>query len=450
MFAPYRTVQMQIAALSAFLKSKGCAVRYLELIIFSGDSIVKFRDEIGKAMNEFAPDLVGFSSYDMNYGFITDAADFIKKQFPGTKIIVGGHHASLAPEDYMRYQAIDYVCVGEGEGVLTGLIDALSSGKGVNQIAGLSFRNSEGDIVYPESRDLIENLDILPYVDRSVLHEQQLNLDYLPVLIGKGCYFSCTYCANSNMKNIYTNKNKYVRYRSPEKVIDEIKGCAKAYSFRSVYFFDDIFASDHDWLNRFSNLYLKEFPNMPFHCLLRPEFAANEKVLSLLKDSGCCSISMGVESGSEVYRKEFLGRKMTNKIILKAARAIKKRGIDLCIYMMVGLPGESFLDMIKSLWLNLMIGPKGVQTGIYFPIKNTPLYQHCVDNKLINEEKRKEMLVYTYDTCLNYCAFKRWIIILFKWLNSAVPVVRSFQIGLVSQFLRIQYSKIFKKTIDYK
>ncbi len=450
MFAPYRTVQMQIAALSAFLKSKGCEVRYMEIIIFSGDTPVKFNSAILNEIDNFMPNLVGFSSYDMNHSFILNAADFIKKHRSNIKIVVGGHHASLAPDDYMQNKSIDYVCIGEGEEVLSGLIDNLILGSNIEKIPGLAFRDRYGQVVIPGERSLIENLDSLPFVDRQVLHEQQLELDYLPMLIGKGCYFSCTYCANSKMKNLYLNKNKYVRWRSPEKVIEEIQECKKSYDFKSVYFFDDIFASDFEWLSRFSSMYVKKFGKLAFHCLLRPEFAANEKILSLLSESGCRSISMGVESGSENYRKNFLDRRMSNRIILKAANAIKRKGMDLCIYMMVGLPDETLLDMLKTLWLNFRIGPKGVQTGIYFPIKNTPLYQYCINKKLINEDKRRQIYVYTYDTCLKCSPVKRSIIILFKWLNSAIPVIRCCQFGLIVQYVRIQYKKIFKKTIDYK
>lgn len=452
MFAPYRTVQMQIAALSAFLKSRGCRVRYLENIIFTGDTFDKFKEQMREEIQSNKPDLVGFSSYDMNYSFIVDAAVFIKELSPRTKIIVGGHHASLASEDYMECPAIDYVCLGEGESVLSDLMDALESGEDVSsrQIKGLCLKAADGQPVCLKPRELTENLDLLPVIDRSIVDRQQREIDYLPVLVGKGCHFNCTYCANSNMKNLYPNHHKYVRYRSPEKIIDEIKECRKAYTFGSVYFYDDIFAFDYEWLKRFGSLYTKEFPDLPFHCLLRPEIATNEKVLTLLRDSGCRSISMGVESGSEKFRKLLLGRKMSNEVILKAASLIRKQKMDLCIYMMVGLPDESLLDMLKSLWLNFRIGPKGVQTGIYFPIKNTPLYRYCLDRRLINEEKRKRLFVYTYDTCLNYGLFKRGLIIVFKWLNSAVPLVRSFQINLLGQYVRIQYRKVFKKTIDYK
>lgn len=450
MFAPYRTVQMQIAALSAFLKKCGCRVKYAEYIIFQGDNIEKFRDSLKKEVLDFRPDFVGLSSYDMNYGFIVGAAEYIKKIFPATKIIVGGHNATLAPEDYMQFDFIDYVCVGEGESVLSELLRAWVVGRSSEKILGLCSRLIDGRIVYNTARNLIEDLDMLPDLDRSIVGVQQAEIDYLPMFVGKGCPFSCTYCANNDMKNIYPNRHRYIRYRSPKRVIDEISRCRKTLHFKYVYFYDDIFAFDHDWLQHFGELYNREFRDMPFHCLLRPEIATDEKLMKSLYAAGCRAVSMGVESGSQEFRKKVLGRKMTNETMLLAARTIKKQGMELYIFMMVGLPDETLQDMKESLWLNLRIGAKGVQTGIYYPIKKTPLYRYCLERNLINEEKRKRLFVYTYDTCLNYGMLMRSLIILFKWLNSATPLIRRFQVQLMLNFLRVQYKKIVKKSIDYK
>ena len=120
------------------------------------------------------------------------------------------------------------------------------------------------------------------------------------------------------------------------------------------------------------------------------------------------------------------------------------------IFMMVGMPGETLADLLKSLWLNFLIGAKAIQTGIFYPIKNTPLYKYCLDHHLIDEKRKEKLFVYTYDTCLKYGFIRRKLIILFKWLNSGVPLVRCFQLNLIPNFVRTQYKKWFKKKIDYK
>lgn len=133
--------------------------------------------------------------------------------------------------------------------------------------------------------------------------------------------------------------------------------------------------------------------------------SSKEKLIKLLREIGCNSIFIGVESGAEEFRKKMLVRGMTNKAILNAAAVIKKYNIELAIFTMVGLPDEAILDMVKAVILNLRIRPNGVQAGIFLPLKGMPLYKYCSEKKLINEERRRKMLVYTYSTYLNYGFF---------------------------------------------
>jgi radical SAM superfamily enzyme YgiQ (UPF0313 family) len=438
-------MQMQIGALSAFLKENGYKVKYEEIIISSQDITERYKDKIKQSIEIFRPDLIGFSSYDMNYRFIINCASFIKSFCSKVRIIVGGHHASLAPDDYMQFEAIDYVCIGEGEYVLKELLGVLSRGGSIESVEGLCFRDPNGRVVYNRARDLLEDLDELPYSDRTIFYYQGLEMNCLPIFAGKGCLYACTYCANSSMRRLYRNQNKYVRYRSASKIIDEIRRSREIYKFRHVVFYDDVFPVDYRWLQDFAKLYSREFADLPFHCQLRPEIAANEDYLELLYNSGCRAVSIGVESGSQRYREEMLGRKMSNSMILRVARLVKKYRMKLCIYMMVGLPAESFLDMIRSLWLNFRIGADDVQTAIYYPIKNTPLYQYCQDNGLIDAARKESMYVFAYDSCLNYGILKRSLIIIFKWLNSGMPIIRRFKIKLLLRFFKSRYKKWLKR-----
>jgi radical SAM superfamily enzyme YgiQ (UPF0313 family) len=100
----------QLAAISAFLKSKGHAVRYEELVI-SGDITLEHRERLNRAVREFKPDIVGFSSYEMSFEWIKSLSDYLKKIAPQVLIIVGGYHATLSPEEVLRDPAIDMVCI---------------------------------------------------------------------------------------------------------------------------------------------------------------------------------------------------------------------------------------------------------------------------------------------------------------------------------------------------
>ena len=123
--------------------------------------------------------------------------------------------------------------------------------------------------------------------------------------------------------------------------------------------------------------------------------------------------------------------------------------MKLAIFLIVGVPGETLVDMVKTVILNLRIRPEGVYTQIFMPFVGTPLYTYCVENNLIDEERRRKMIVFTYSTCLKVGILKRFFIILFKWVNSATPVVSHFKISLVQRFFLIVFNGLFRKKIDF-
>ena len=131
---------------------------------------------------------------------------FVKNFYPQSKIIVGGHHASLSPSDYLEIDAIDYVCQGEGEAVLVELATNLDNHTRLESIAGLCTKDNNGAFQCNSPRALIHDLDSLPFMDRTVTPNEYRHFGHLPMFAGRGCPYNCTYCANDSIKNLYTNK----------------------------------------------------------------------------------------------------------------------------------------------------------------------------------------------------------------------------------------------------
>ena len=448
-FTPYQTVQMQIAALTSYLKHSNIEVAYSEYYIFSGESFEKHRDQVREDILREKPDIVGFSTYDMNYHHTLDCASFIKELDSNIKIIVGGHTASVVPFEFLDHECIDFVGKGEGEETLKELAHALENDLPLNDIKSLYWKNENGEVITNEARPLMEALDDLPFIDREVVEYQHSKIDYLPFLMGRGCPYKCDYCGNEAIKDLAPNSEAWSRYRSPEHVIEEILLCREKYDFKYVFFYDDVFCLKLDWLVTFKALYKKHFPNTPYICLLRPEMAKDERRMKLLGESGCMEVHMGVESGSYEYRTNMLGRHMSNEVILRAIDNLNKHNIRINTFLMVGMPDESCLDMLKSIAFIWKIRPSSVQTGIFYPLKGTPSYDYCVKNNLINWKKRKELVVYSYDTSLNVNFLKRYFIIFCKWLLSGIPVLTHLKLQLIPRFFKIQYRLWFQRRVDY-
>ncbi len=160
-------------------------------------------------------------------------------------------------------------------------------------------------------------------------------------------------------------------------------------------------------------------------------------------------VHMGVESGSEPYRKKLLGRHMPNETIVGAARLAQKNNIGILAFMMVGMPGETFKDMFRTIILNLQIRPVNIITSIFYPLKGTALYDYCIENDLIDWKKKDEMVVFTYDTCLKMNIFRRLYIIACKWILSGLPAVYNFRISDLFRFIRIQFNLWYNKKINF-
>src|SRR5207245_532111 len=125
-------------------------------------------------------------------------------------------------------------------------------------------------------------------------------------------------------KEMYDGLGKYVRYRSPENVIEEIRQVQSKYGIRTVGFIDDTFTTNRKWLLRFLEIYREEI-KLPFTCLVRAN-ELKEHVAEALGKSGCRYVSFGIEVGNENIRNNILARHMTDEQIRNAAMLMHKYG----------------------------------------------------------------------------------------------------------------------------
>lgn len=416
----------QLAAISAFLKSKGHSVRYEELVI-SGDISLEHREQLNRAIMEFKPDIIGLSSYEMSFEWIKLITGHLKKNSPSVPIIVGGYHATLSPEEVLAHHSVDIVCIGEGEYPVYELLESLKKGEADKSIRNLWFKDS-GKIIRNTLRPLIANLDDLPFVDRELFTSENRKNGILEIMASRGCPFDCTNCANHALKKIYAEKGPYLRYRSPDNVLKEIEYCLSREHFKVIQFDDDMFTANQNWLKDFCVKY-KSRINLPFICNIRPEAGVSE-TLRILKEAGCVQVSIGVEAGDEKIRRSVLHRDMPDKIIIQAFRNARKAGIKTKSFNMVGLPHETPLTLWKTIWLNLRLAPDSVQTSVYYPFKGTVLGDECYKNGWVDSGRKKKLKLYANDSILNLPTVSRPLIRAAKWLNSAT-VLRSGNFSII-------------------
>ena len=382
-----------LESLISYLKSKGHEVElifdpglgdngFLDIPIlnkFCNDQLV-----IEKAIR-FRPDLIAFCSITNLYSAITKIAKKFKEVFD-VPIIIGGIHPTSLPEEVIKEDCYDMLCVGEGEEALEELLQRLKEKSSYADIKNLWVKDGSGKIHRNPKRLLIKSLDTLPPPDKTLFHKYGVLTSRLMVMTARGCPFTCTYCVNSFRNELYSSE-KYLRQRSVPNVMEELIHLKNTYNPKGFRFEDDVFAYNVKWLREFKEVY-RQHINLPFHCYVTPS-TAKDSVLKELKEAGCSSVSMGIQSGSVEIRKKLLNRNHSDESIILAAQRIKKYKIKLNTEFIFGFPEETPADMFKSLELNDQLSAHSTSSFIFYPYPQTYLAKYCLEKGYLSDDNYK-------------------------------------------------------------
>ncbi|MEM5831942.1 MAG: radical SAM protein [Candidatus Aenigmatarchaeota archaeon] len=355
--------------------------------------IESLEDNITKKINKSKPDLIGIYTPTIFVNWALNTAKKIKENFD-IPIILGGPHPTIFPY-IVKEKCIDMICRGEGEYAMLELMDKIERGEETNRIKNLWIKK-DGKIFSNKLRPLISNLDEIPFPDRELYYKKFKFLKKSTIqrfLTGRGCPFSCSYCFNHQFKKLYRNKGKYVRRRSVENVLEEIKIVKEKYRPKIVSFDDDTFILDFKWFNHFVREYKREI-DIPYVCNVRPDLI-NEKIVKLLKSSGCLGVRFGIETADEKLR-YVLKRYITNSQILSAVRLFKKYNLKFMSFNMIALPNESLEDAFKTLEFNARLKPAVASPSATLVFPGTELMKYCIRQNIIpknNIEEAKNSVV---------------------------------------------------------
>ena len=281
-----------------------------------------WKEYITRKIKEEKPDLIGFTCLSFNYPEAIEIAKFIKENFQ-LKIIFGGVHIILSPEEVIEKDEVDIVCTGEGEEVLKELLDNSLDCKNIKGI----WYKEKGKIIKNINRKLIENLDSLPFPDFNDFDLAKyfpMNHQHLPIMGSRGCPYDCTFCGNHALKKKL--EGKYVRFRSVDSIIEEIELRMKQFydkGMKFLYFFDDTFILHKEFVDEFC----RKFKKKEFHkkikwtANVRANLVTND-IIKKMKDAGCYEVRMGVESGNDYIRNDVYNRKMSKEHLNNAFRII--------------------------------------------------------------------------------------------------------------------------------
>ena len=293
-----------------------------------------------------APDLLAFSVVTDDYTWARRAARDLKDRL-GVPVVFGGVHVSAVPRLVMEDPFVDYAVVGEGEQAMLELVRCLEQGQEPAQVPNLLYRRGDQVMEHPPAH-LLEDLDSLPAPDKELFYRElpYLRRDYM-TMTSRGCPHRCSYCFNSSMRRLYRGKGHWVRRRSVEGVMDELCRARDRYPLLRVQFYDDVFTSDREWLERFAGPYRREI-GLPFWCSANPA-TVDRGVAKLLADMGCWEVQMGVQTINHDLRRRILRRPERISEVRRAVEQLRRVGIKCVLDSISGIPGESEAHLVESL-----------------------------------------------------------------------------------------------------
>ncbi len=329
---------------------------------------------------DFQPDMVAFSCTTGVHRWAADFAEKIKRD-SNVLTVFGGPHPTFFPK-FIEHPAVDAICRGEGEQAIVEMANKISAGEPVHDTLNCWFKRN-GEFISNGLRPLIANLDSIPNPDRLIYRSKYsyLRKTQAAFMAGRGCPHQCTFCFNHSLQRMYRGLGAFVRFRNPEKVVDEIFQVADQFKVKTVYLQDDTLFLNKRWLREFAGLYGARV-GLPMLCLVRAD-QVDEESIAALRRAGLKNVFFGIESGDEAVRNGLLNKGVTDEDIHRTAKLLRKYSIRFRTYNMVGLPNETMEQALRTVSLNAEIRTDFPWCSIFRPFPGTELGRFAEEQGLL-------------------------------------------------------------------
>jgi len=374
---------LSLLYLGSFLKSKNYEVSIIDADILGYDL-----DELVDKILKQKPGVVGLNAMTPFVGMVLNIVKRIKAKNKDIKIVLGGPHVTATLDELLKLSLdVDFLVYGEGEITLWKLLQALEKNESLVDITGLIYRHNNQIIINPP-RELISDLNSLPMLDFSLMENfdiKNYTLFYsegrntMNMLASRGCLFSCTFCS------AHLTHGKAPRFRSPEKVIEEIKMNQKKYDISYVSFKDSTFTMNSAWLEDFCHKLIQSNLDIKWACNARLD-TVDEELIALIAQAGCNAIGFGVESGSQRIL-DVLHKGTKVESIPVIYDWCKKHKVSNLTSMMVGNPTETKEDIEKTYQLAVKINPYAIGFNCLTAFPGTKAYQDALADGSLKDSR---------------------------------------------------------------
>lgn len=317
-------------------------------------------------LKELKPKIVGITSFTFNFSVAQEIIREIKRAEPETIIVMGGVHVSALPEGVLKATpALDFIVVGEGEYAFLELCEKILNNEELGDIENIAFM-WEDRAVFNPCREFIEDLDDLPFPDRTLLPFEKYPI--AAVQTSRGCPYNCIFC------NINRSYGKRIRLRDPGKVAEECYLLINKYRRENIFFFGDAFTFSPDWTEEFCDEILRKGLKFKWGCETRVD-NVNLSLLKKIKKAGCTEIQYGIDYGDKDVLHN-LGKDTSIESIEDAVRWAKDAGLFVGAFFIFNVPGEDEETMERTFNLIQVVPVDAVEVNLLTPYPGTVLWEH--------------------------------------------------------------------------
>lgn len=345
------------------------------------------------AIQDIADRVIAYSPFAVGITMATPVAEIvhliakaIKERNSSIKIVLGGAHPSILPDEVMADSNVDFIVRAEGDYSFLRLLRSLEKGPDIHTIEGITFREG-GKAVHNKTADYIADLDELPppAYDLLPMHlytappQWSIASPSYQLMASRGCPYNCSFCC--------VGMGRQVRFKSANRVCDEIEYLIKNHKCRQIVFVDTTFPFNLKHAESVCNEIIERglHKKIVWFTSTRVDIV-NQKMLGLMRKAGCRLLTFGVESGTQRIL-DSVGKNITLAQIEDAVKMAHKAGIDITASYIIGLPGETRRTIEDTIAFAKKLDTLYAQFNIICPYPGTRVYDYAEKNGLLRNRK---------------------------------------------------------------
>jgi radical SAM superfamily enzyme YgiQ (UPF0313 family) len=344
-----------------------------------------FQSLLDKIIEE-KPDILGISAVTERFYGIVRLAREVKKQLPGTAIIIGGTHTDIYPAETMTHEVFDFMLTGPAELTFPRFVEWYENRDtaDIRAVDNLHYRDAGGSVMFTQA-NMLKNMDDFPFPDRKRLDiKKYVSLSDRHVMTtmtaSRGCTFRCTFC----------NVPRYYATKSASRIVDEIEEIL-AQGFDEIHILDYTFNINKKRVNDICSQILQR--GLKFRWSTRARLKPfDDEMAAAMKEAGCFRLTAGVESHNPETLK-FINKGTTVDDIVKGFEILHRHKLESLAYFIIGFPGQSPEDAWSTRDFIKLIKPDFVLINTLLPVPFSDFYFSLVKQGIYEKDHWRDFVL---------------------------------------------------------